>query len=255
MLLLPSALPPSAVTMPIAGRLLKTLDPRIALVIGAGFLALAIGSFSTLSPQTGADDLFWPLIIRAFGTVMMFLPLTLATLAMVPKKDISAATGFYSLTRQMGGSIGIALLTMLLDRRQAFHRSVLIEKISVENPLALERLSQLRGLFMSKDSSSRTRRTRPWRSSIARSASRPLSCRSPTPSSRRPYSSSCSCRWSRSSEKPQGTAAPIDAHEVVSTAASGVELAGRRREEQSRSEKLRVAGPPGTQSPAVAHRR
>jgi DHA2 family multidrug resistance protein len=149
MLLLPSALA-SAFAMPIAGRILKSLDPRIALVGGSLLLIAAIGSFKGLSPQTGAGDLFWPLIVRSFGTVMMFLPLSLATLSMVPKKDIAAATGFYSLTRQMGGSIGIALLTTLLDQRSAFHRSVIIEKIASTNPLAIERLMQLRGAFMAK---------------------------------------------------------------------------------------------------------
>ena len=96
--------------------LLKTLDPRIALVIGAGVSGSGARSrVSNLSPQTGADDLFWPLIIRSFGTVLMFLPLSMATLGPIPKKDISAATGFYNLTRQLGGSIGVALLTTLLD--------------------------------------------------------------------------------------------------------------------------------------------
>ena len=71
-----------------------------------------------MNSGTGADaKLFWPLIIRAIGTVLMFLPLNLATLGPIPKKDVSAAAGFFNLTRQLGGSVGVALLTTLLADR------------------------------------------------------------------------------------------------------------------------------------------
>jgi DHA2 family multidrug resistance protein len=149
LLLLPSALA-SAVTMIVAGKLLRTLDPRIGLLFGSCTLIFAVYSLSSLSAQTGVDDLFWPLIIRAVGTVCMFLPLNMATLGPIPKKDISAATGFFNLTRQLGGSVGVALLTLLLTHRQAFHRSVLVEKLTLSDPNMLERLNQLTAAFVAK---------------------------------------------------------------------------------------------------------
>jgi DHA2 family multidrug resistance protein len=94
-----------------------------------------------LSPQTGADDLFWPLIVRGFGTVLMFMPLQLAALGPIPKKDVAAAAGFFNLTRQLGGSVGVALLTTLLDKRVAFHRAVLVEKVSAADPRTIERVA------------------------------------------------------------------------------------------------------------------
>jgi hypothetical protein len=39
------------------------------------------------------------------------------------------AAAFFNLMRQLGGSLGAALLTTLLTRREAFHRDVLTEKI------------------------------------------------------------------------------------------------------------------------------
>src|SRR5947208_10276630 len=45
------------------------------------------------------------------------------------RSDVAAASGFFNLTRQLGGSIGVALLTTLLAQRQAFHRAVLVEKV------------------------------------------------------------------------------------------------------------------------------
>ncbi|HEX7671330.1 MAG TPA: DHA2 family efflux MFS transporter permease subunit [Polyangiaceae bacterium] len=148
-LLLPGALA-SAVAMPIAARILRSVDPRVALVAGALIMVFAIELLAQLTPQTGSDQFFLPLIIRSFGQVLMFLPLSLATLGPIPKEDIAAASGFYSLTRQLGGSIGVALLTTLLSQRQAFHRNVLIEHLAATDPFVLERLSAFRNLFASK---------------------------------------------------------------------------------------------------------
>lgn len=149
MLLLPSALA-SAVTMIAAGQIIRKVDSRLGLLIGALILVFAVHQLSTLTSDTGADDFFWPLIIRSIGTVCMFLPLNMATLGPIPKKDISAASGFFNLTRQLGGSIGVALLTLLLTERQAFHRAVLVEKMASTDPAVVDRIHALTAAFMAK---------------------------------------------------------------------------------------------------------
>jgi len=148
MLLLPGALA-SAFTMPIAAALLSRIDPRVMLVMGGLILTSAVWQFTHLSPQTGADDLFWPLIVRAVGTVFMFLPLNMGTLGPIPKHDMAKASGFFNLTRQLGGSVGVALLTTLLAQRQAFHRLVLVEKVSALGPDTLARVDAYTGRFLS----------------------------------------------------------------------------------------------------------
>ncbi|BAT51702.1 EmrB/QacA family drug resistance transporter [Nostoc sp. NIES-3756] len=88
---------------------------------------------------------FCPLIWRGAFTVLMFLPLSLQTLGPLPKQDISAGSGFYNLTRQLGGSIVIGLLTTLLDKREAFHPAILSANLSPYNPETNERLNMLQG--------------------------------------------------------------------------------------------------------------
>jgi DHA2 family multidrug resistance protein len=149
MLLLPSALA-SAVTMIGAGQIIRKVDARLGLVTGAVILVFAVYRLSNMTSQTGADDFFWPLIIRSVGTVAMFLPLNMATLGPIPKKDISAASGFFNLTRQLGGSIGVALLTLLLTQRQAFHRAVLVEQMPLGGVGVQDRLHLLTGAFAAK---------------------------------------------------------------------------------------------------------
>ncbi|MGC4088788.1 MAG: DHA2 family efflux MFS transporter permease subunit [Polyangiaceae bacterium] len=149
MLMLPGALA-SAVAMPVMARLLKNFDPRVLVAAGSVMVISALWMLSHLNPQTGEADLFWPLIIRGFGTVAMFLPMSMATFASVPVKDVAKATGLYNLTRQLGGSMGIAVLTTLLSSRTAFHRSVLIEKLGSSDVSTLERVRALSGGFLAK---------------------------------------------------------------------------------------------------------
>ncbi|AKU91338.1 DHA2 family efflux MFS transporter permease subunit [Vulgatibacter incomptus] len=149
LLMLPGALA-SAAAMPFVARLNRKVDPRILLTVGSLVLVAAVMMLSRLSPQTGADSLFWPLIVRSIGTSMMFLPLTLAAIGPIPKHEISKATGLFALTRQLGGSIGVALLTTILAQRNAFHRTVLVEKLGAGDPGVLERLGTLTGGLVAK---------------------------------------------------------------------------------------------------------
>ncbi len=140
LLLLPGALT-SALAMPLGAKLAGKVDARVLLTAGAVVLVTALGMLGRLGASTGGDDLFWPLVVRALGTVLMFLPLQLAALGPVPKKDVAAASGFFNLTRQLGGSMGVALLTTLLEKRQAFHRAVLVDHLVASASGTLERVS------------------------------------------------------------------------------------------------------------------
>ena len=148
-LLAPGALA-SAIVMILLGKISGRVDARLLIGAGAIGTALVMFSLAGISPQTGADDLTWPLIWRGAATVLMFLPLSLATLGPLPQEAISAGSGFYNLTRQLGGSIGIAAITTVLVQREAFHRAILISNITPYNPEASERLSQLNGLFQTR---------------------------------------------------------------------------------------------------------
>jgi DHA2 family multidrug resistance protein len=147
LLLLPSALC-SAVMMPVASKLLGKFDPRVLLVAGMLVMITAMKWLGNMSPATGEDNMYWPLVIRSVGTALMFLPLSMATMGPIPKKDISAASGFYNLTRQLGGSIGVALLSTLLERREAFHRAVVVEKLSSSDPQVTARVAAYTAKFL-----------------------------------------------------------------------------------------------------------
>src|SRR5471030_2765372 len=139
MMLVPGAIA-SAVGMFALAPLLKVFPAKWMIASGCVMTIGVMFTFSTLNPDTGADQFYWPLIWRGFGTVIMFLPLSIATLGSLPKKDVASGSGFFSLTRQMGGSIGIAAITTLVARQEFVHRSQLVYDISDMNPAYQERM-------------------------------------------------------------------------------------------------------------------
>ena len=149
MLMLPGAFA-SAVAMMGITKVVGKADPRLLLAGGAVVLITAVLWLTNLSPDTGEGDLFWPLILRAAGSVFMYMPLSMAALGSIPKREVGTATGFYNLTRQLGGSIGVALLSTLLTRRQQFHRSMLVESIIPSNVFTSERLDQTTQMLVGK---------------------------------------------------------------------------------------------------------
>jgi len=155
LLLLPGAIA-SALVMPVAAALSRKLDPRLLLFVGSLVLASAVLWLGQLSPTTSEADLFWPLVVRSFGTVLMFLPLSMAALGSIPKEDVAAATGLFNLTRQLGGSVGVAILSTLLGTRTTFHRAVLVDHMGVTSPDVQARLSGLTAMFASKGADSIT---------------------------------------------------------------------------------------------------
>ncbi len=145
-MLVPGAIA-SAVGMFALAPLLKVFSPRLMIASGCVMTIGVMFAFASLNPDTGADQFYWPLIWRGFGTVIMFLPLSIVTLGSLPKADVASGSGFFSLTRQLGGSIGIAAITTLVAKQQFVHRAQLVYHISELNPAYPERLGASTSYF------------------------------------------------------------------------------------------------------------
>jgi DHA2 family multidrug resistance protein len=116
--LLPGAVA-TALSMPVAGWLGNRLDARIAIGFGIAFFGVGSWMMGSLNADAGYWDIFWPRAIQGFALGTLFVPLTTAALAEVPRAQMSNATGVYTLIRQLGGSLGIAALQVYEQRRES----------------------------------------------------------------------------------------------------------------------------------------
>ncbi|GAC1311412.1 MAG: MDR family MFS transporter [Vulcanimicrobiaceae bacterium] len=131
--LLPGAIA-TVVSMPIAGRLTSVLDARIEIAIGLGMFAAGSWWMGGLNQYAGFWDIFGPRSLQGFALGFLFVPLTTASLAGISNSAMSNATGLYTLVRQLGGSLGIAILELIQTRREDFAQQMLAANVTLANP-------------------------------------------------------------------------------------------------------------------------
>ena len=138
--LLPGALA-TAVSMPLAARLTRVVDGRWS--IAGGLVLFAIGSWvmGGLTQTAGFWDIFWPRVWQGFALGFLFVPLTTITLSEISNAMMANATGLFTLVRQLGGSLGIAILELLQIRRQDFVQQTLATGVTMNNPAVAQMLA------------------------------------------------------------------------------------------------------------------
>jgi DHA2 family multidrug resistance protein len=142
----PRGLGSLAVTF-VVGAIAARVDVRKLIVIGLGVGAFTMFRFSALNLNAGYWDIFWPQILQGAAISCMFVPLSASAMSHISREKIGNATSIFNLMRNIGGSIGIAVMTTLLARRQQFHQSRLIERVVPGNPRGYELLHQFTGYF------------------------------------------------------------------------------------------------------------
>ena len=153
--LLPGAIA-TALSMPIAGRLTKVLDPRLSIAGGLAMFAAGSWLMGGLNQYAGFWDIFWPRTIQGFALGFLFVPLTTTTLGEISRSAMANATGIFTLVRQLGGSVGIALLQVIELRKQDAASQALAANVNLANPAVAEMMrsatDQARALALLADS-------------------------------------------------------------------------------------------------------
>ncbi|MBW1767306.1 MAG: DHA2 family efflux MFS transporter permease subunit [Deltaproteobacteria bacterium] len=137
----------SVITMPLAGRLLSYVDPRI--LIGTGALVSGFGML--LASHLSLDATFWqvmmPRIFLGMGLAWIWVSINTISLAGIPKESMGQASGLLNLMRVLGGSFGIAVLTTILSRGSQIHQNYLVAHVTNWDLAVQERLSMFTSAF------------------------------------------------------------------------------------------------------------
>ena len=144
------AVPIALVTL-IVAPITSRVDTRY--IIAAGFALTAIASFwqgIVTTPISGFMTFFGSLVLGGGAVAFLFVPISVAVLGAVPQERGNSASAWVNLAIQLGGSISIALLSTLIDRRNAFHLSALAGGTSHLNGFvapSLDQIAQLAGVI------------------------------------------------------------------------------------------------------------
>lgn len=140
---------PQLFVMPFAAVLSSKVDNRILCSIGLAMFGISCLMNANLDATTGYDQLLWSQVVRALGQPLIMLTLSNFAMQGIAPKDMSSAASLFNMTRNLGGSVGIALLATALTNREHFHSARLGESISSYAPATQQRLDQLTAAFSS----------------------------------------------------------------------------------------------------------
>ena len=132
---------PAFLMMPILPRLLGKVDFRL-LVVG-GLLCFAVSCMldTSLTAQSAGVDFVWSQLLRGVGQMLAMMPLNQASMSAVSREESGDAAGLYNMARNVGGSIGLAVIGVVIDRRNAFHVATLRESVTANSSIGQERIA------------------------------------------------------------------------------------------------------------------
>ena len=143
--------------MPLTGWLTGLVDARkllsTGLVVGGGTL-LWLGG---LNLQAGYWDVFWPQLIQGAGMALLFVPLTTVAMDAIPRERMGNATSLFSLMRNIGGSIGIAITGTMVARQTQATTMTLGANVTIYDSATQSTFAQLQAAFIAAGADTMTR--------------------------------------------------------------------------------------------------
>lgn len=116
--------------MPVAGRLVARMNPKILLAFGIIVASYSTYLMSGFNLNADFITVSIPRVVLGIGMGFLFIPLTTLTMAGIRKEDMGNATAIYNLLRNLGGSFGVAFVTTMIERRAQFHQFRLVENLT-----------------------------------------------------------------------------------------------------------------------------
>jgi MFS transporter, DHA2 family, multidrug resistance protein len=128
----------TALLMPFIGKQVQTLsDPRILIFIGLICVELCLYMMSFFSPLTSEPEILYMLFMRGIALAFLFIPINSTILSQFSGFELGQVAGLLNLFRQIGGSIGIALIDTLLARHINSNYNELLSHVSNLNSTSL----------------------------------------------------------------------------------------------------------------------
>jgi MFS transporter, DHA2 family, multidrug resistance protein len=134
---------PQLVLFPAMPFFMKRFDPRVLVVVGTLLFAASCFINVDLTHDVGMDQLIVPQLLRAAGQPLFTVPLSQMSTAGLAPRDTADASALSNMMRNLGGSIGIAMLSTMVERREHFHFSVLAEAMTQNAVLTQQRLGAI----------------------------------------------------------------------------------------------------------------
>jgi DHA2 family multidrug resistance protein len=104
------------VSMIVVGRIIHRVDPRHLVVLGLCLTAYSLYVMTGFTPQMDSYLIIETGIVQGLGLGLVFVPLSTVAFATLDPRFRTDAASLFSLVRNLGSSIGISIVTVVLSR-------------------------------------------------------------------------------------------------------------------------------------------
>jgi DHA2 family multidrug resistance protein len=117
----------------LVGRLVGRIDTRLLLMIGLLLTAWAMYDMTGWNPNVSQWTIAVTGFIQGAGLGFLFVPLTTVTFATLPSEQRADGTGLYNLSRNVGSSVGISVVSYLLTRNNQVNHAAIASHVTAFN--------------------------------------------------------------------------------------------------------------------------
>lgn len=129
---------PALLLMPFLPLAFRFFDVRVAVIIGMTLMGVSCAMDWHLTSQSVGSDLTYSQLVRGLGQIFAMMFLNQAAISAVSAEDAGDASALFNAGRNLGGSIGLALMATLQDRQTYLHFNRLGETVSANSATTQE---------------------------------------------------------------------------------------------------------------------
>lgn len=148
LILLPSAIG-TAIIMPISGKLFDKIGAKIPGIIG--LIILVVSSYELAFINQNTSEFFIEVImtIRGIGFGLSNMPVTTAGMnAVTDPKLAGKASALNNTIKQIAGSLGVTIMTLMIQGRSDYNYVRLSEQVTSFNPAASDTIGKMGGMYV-----------------------------------------------------------------------------------------------------------
>jgi MFS transporter, DHA2 family, multidrug resistance protein len=121
------------VCMFLVGRLVGRVDIRLLILIGLLLTAWAMYDMTGWNPNVSQWTIAVIGFVQGAGLGFLFVPLNTVTFATLAPEQRADAAGLFNLSRNVGSSVGISIVSYLLIRNEQINHATVSERVTAVN--------------------------------------------------------------------------------------------------------------------------
>jgi DHA2 family multidrug resistance protein len=121
------------VAMLVVGKLIGRVDTRLLLAIGLGLTAWSFYAMTGWTPDVSQMTIIVVGVIQGIGLGFIFVPLSTVTLSTLSPELRAEGAGIFSLSRNIGSSVGISVVNALLTTNTQINHAEIAQHVTAVN--------------------------------------------------------------------------------------------------------------------------